>query len=122
MLMMMTVMRCPPERALLNGRTSKPRQDELKPSAGSISFVGEVAVISGCDTKHSNQVKRNAKPKRSPRHTGKDCGQTSQMNCEKRQTLNQVDAILRGSLRPYGANTLVHEFSLLSPFHYQLLP
>jgi hypothetical protein len=49
----------------------------LKPSAGSVSFVGEVAVISGSDTKHANQVKRNAKPKGSPRHTGKDGGKTS---------------------------------------------
>jgi hypothetical protein len=93
MLMMMPMMRRPPERTPLEGGTAYPRQDELKEAAGTVGPVGKVTMVSGCDPEHADYVRGEAKYKRFPGNARPERGDTSRVNAQKRDACYPVDAV-----------------------------
>ena len=60
MAMMMAMMRCPPEHALLGGAHGHEGDYELKGAAGFKGAVRKIAVVSGGNEKHAHAEKREA--------------------------------------------------------------
>lgn len=67
--MMVTVMRGPPQRALLSGGRPQPGKHKLEDAAGFIAPVRKVAMITGCDAEHAYDVKGYACEERDRAHS-----------------------------------------------------
>jgi len=91
MLVMMPMMRCPPQRSLLHCRTTEPRQDELKNPACPIGPVREVAVIAGGYAEHADHIQSETQPNSFPRDSSEESGQANHMNSNERQTPDPLD-------------------------------
>src|SRR5262249_2313235 len=59
MVVMVAMMRRPPQRAFLKARLREAREDELKPAARPIRSMREVAVIAARHTEHADVVERD---------------------------------------------------------------
>ena len=60
MAMMMAMMRCPPQHALLRRAHGHERDYELKGAAGFKGAMRKIAVVSGGNEKHAHAEKREA--------------------------------------------------------------
>tara|TARA_B100000749_G_scaffold216547_1_gene171434 strand:+ start:1555 stop:1854 length:300 start_codon:yes stop_codon:yes gene_type:complete len=61
-LVMVSVMRCPPQGATLGSAGAQNSEDELGRATGLERFVGKVPVIESCNREHPHQEKRKRKP------------------------------------------------------------
>src|ERR1700742_260109 len=83
-LMMVPMMRCPPQRTLLHGGTTDPRQHELKPAAGFVTAMRKVTMVRPGDTEHANHVHGQAKTGCLPTDAGPEGSEAGEMNSQER--------------------------------------
>src|SRR5262249_54715803 len=95
-LVVVAVMRRPPQRPHRCSRTAQPGDDELKKSTGPIRPVGKIAVIACRDAKHPDHIERQAQSDGFPRNTREEASQANQVNSDEWQALNPLDAALLG--------------------------
>src|SRR5947199_192 len=84
MLVVMSMERCPPQHAFLRARLREKREDELKNPTGLEGSMREIAMVSGGDAEHANDVQRCADGHRPPCDAGDQCEQTGRVNGDER--------------------------------------
>ena len=89
-LVMMTVMRCPPDRPFLRGGRSDEGQNELKPTACLVASVREVSVIDTRDAEHPYDIERHTYRKGCPAEAGPEYEKASEMNSPESSLFYQV--------------------------------
>ena len=79
-----TMVGCPPQHALLRRRLRHRCENELKSAAGFIGAMRKVAVIAGPDGEDPEPVETDPNRQRLNRDAGPDRGKASQMNDHER--------------------------------------
>src|SRR6266851_4472101 len=85
MAMVLAVVSAPPQRPFLHGTASENTQQELKPPAGLIRAMGEIAMIAGRNPKHAHKVEAGAEYHALPSSRGEENPKTGQVHGKKRQ-------------------------------------
>ena len=96
MLVMVPVVRRPPERTALRGAGAQNGKHKLRGPAGFEGFVGKVAVIEAGNREHPNQEKSKGKHHREGACAGHQNQETGQVQCNKREYPYPVKGSGRG--------------------------
>src|SRR5204863_7944905 len=108
-LVMMAMVRRPPQRALLSRRASDAGEHELKDTTRAVRPVREIAMVSTRDAEHANGVHRRAEADRFPRDTGPERAQTRHVKTEERDTPDPFDAFaVRDRIVPNALGGCLH--------------
>jgi hypothetical protein len=94
-LMMMPVVRCPPDRALLGGGRADERENKLEPSTCLVASMREVSMIDTSNSEHSDSVEGETHRERYPAKACPEDQETSKMNRPKRRLLDQINGMER---------------------------
>ena len=97
MLMMVAVMRRPPQGAALGGAGTQHCEYKLGRTAGLEGFVGKITVIETRYCKHAHHEERNRKPDGESAHAGVKGQQTGQVQRDKRDYPQNIEGS-RGSV------------------------
>ena len=84
-LVMMTVVAGPPQRAFLHGQATGPRKDELKGPAGLEGTVRKISVITGGNAEHAQRVNGQAERKCFPTHARPKRCEAHNVNAQERR-------------------------------------
>src|SRR5579875_548269 len=100
--MVPAMVRCPPQRPLLQGAATETGDKELHQPAGLVGTMGEVAVITGRDAEHAGEIEDNAQDEGGSIDASEEHSEASQVQTDERNTLEPVGdrrgAGLRGLL------------------------
>jgi hypothetical protein len=94
-LMVMAVVRCPPDRPLLSGGCADEREYELEPPTRLVASVREVSVIYASDAEHTDCVECHAHGESYPAKARPDNQEASEVNSPEGPLLDEVNGMER---------------------------
>ena len=81
---MMSVVRCPPERTTLDSRSSQHSKDKLTPTRGLKGSMGEVAMVKPSDGEHTDEIEGDSCYYRCPAPSDPENAEARDMHCKER--------------------------------------